>query len=180
MVYVFLPSHRCDFEIVKDAQSVTHRPVLQDSISDNYENPRGVSFVEEEIEDGNGSSVPRIVDLLKHENSSSVSQLPIRNRISEKTSNDLEKPSSVRTMAGKDLHSGSKTEELLDFEDMEFDFDQDLMDTYSDLIGEINPDDFLDLDCMLAKDEGMQEKGELTTSVDYLKGDELEEGEIAD
>ena len=54
--------------------------------------------------------------------------------------------SSGTIAAENGLHSSSKDKEQGQFEDLEFDFDQGLIDSYSDLIAEINPDDFLDLD----------------------------------
>lgn len=54
--------------------------------------------------------------------------------------------------------------------DAMFDFQQELRDAYSDLMGEINPDDFLCLD-------GGYNKADFGG---FLEGEELEEGEIPD
>jgi hypothetical protein len=64
VIYVFLPSHSFDFEVVKDANPVTHKPELKDSVSN--PSPQGVPFKEEEIEDDENSSDPHVCDLMKH------------------------------------------------------------------------------------------------------------------
>lgn len=52
-----------------------------------------------------------------------------------------------------DSHSDSNAKKQEVFEDMDFDFDQGLIDTYSILIVEINPDDLLNLEGELTKEE---------------------------
>ncbi|KAH8520510.1 hypothetical protein H0E87_001816 [Populus deltoides] len=63
------------------------------------------------------------------------------------------------------------------FENMEFDFDQGLMDAYSDLIAQINPDDFLDLEGVFSKEEEDRNDhfGSMGT---FSVGEELEEGRL--
>ncbi|KAF2319351.1 hypothetical protein GH714_014968 [Hevea brasiliensis] len=107
VIYVFLPSHSYDFEVVKDVKPVTNRPESKNSVHNDESSPKGVAFREEEIEENDDSSNPQVYDFLK-------------NVI---------------------LNHGTRN-----FEAMDFDFDQGLMDAYSDLIGQVNPDDFLDLE----------------------------------
>ncbi|KAK4802167.1 hypothetical protein SAY86_000370 [Trapa natans] len=69
----------------------------------------------------------------------------------------------------EDGHVESHTVDLMKHQngqEVELDFDQGLIDAYSDLIALINPDEFLDLDCVYA--------GKEVSSV----GNEVEEGEI--
>ena len=63
---------------------------------------------------------------------------------------------------------------------MDFDFDQGLIDAYSDLIAEINPDDFLDFEGALAKEVGIEEIRHSGGEEDFRAVDDLEEGEIVE
>ncbi|KAJ6777923.1 hypothetical protein OIU74_001827 [Salix koriyanagi] len=63
------------------------------------------------------------------------------------------------------------------FENMEFDFDQGLMDAYSDLISGINPDDFLDLESVFSKEEENDHFGSMGI---FFSGRGIGRGEIAE
>ncbi|GLT32150.1 hypothetical protein SLA2020_068370 [Shorea laevis] len=84
------------------------------------------------------------------------------------------------TGAGKSLQSSSHAKESIDLEDMKIDFDQGLLDIFSDIMAEINDDDFLPLRAEFSKEPETQEKGNLPNSKEDLFPGELEEGEIAD
>ncbi|KAK4349265.1 hypothetical protein RND71_032020 [Anisodus tanguticus] len=64
VIYVFLPSHSCDFEVIRD--SVPLKAEQNEPVCDSP-SPKGVLFREEDIEDG-GSLDPHVSDLLNHTN----------------------------------------------------------------------------------------------------------------
>lgn len=80
--------------------------------------------------------------------------------------------------------SGLKVDEMGTTEELLFDFDQGLIDAYSDLIADINPDDFLDFEGIFAKEDGVHEKVDFLNLSGSCLGveelEELEEGEIPD
>jgi hypothetical protein len=175
VIYVFLPSHSFDSEVIKDASLVTHKPELKDSGSNL--SPQGVLFKEEEIDDNN-SSDPYVCDLMKHLSSSPMHQFPHWYRRSEKASNNSsEWPLLARVAAGNRSHSSSNTNEP-GVSEMAFDFDQGLIDVYSDLMADINPDDFLDLEGEFAEEVNVEERIDLSGVRGVFSAEELEEGEI--
>ncbi|BBG96302.1 HIT-type Zinc finger family protein, partial [Prunus dulcis] len=102
------------------------------------------SFKEEEIEEDN--SYPKVFDLMKRETSSSLPHISSRSRCEKAPDDSLTRTLPATVATDNDSHSDSNAKERGLFEDMDFDFDQGLIDTYSNLIAEINPDDFLDLE----------------------------------
>lgn len=180
IIYVFLPSHSYDFEVIRDLQPVRH-PMPMDPVSNFYEIPKGVPFREEEIEEDKSTSDTRVLDLMKPVKSSSGPRISKKDRMPGKASNNTDSPSFTRNAEEYGSHSSSKADETGIAEDMLFDFDQGLIDAYSDLIAEINPDDYLDLEGIFAKEAGLQERGYFPNlSGGYLGEEELEEGEIAE
>ncbi|KAK0574304.1 hypothetical protein LWI29_021342 [Acer saccharum] len=175
IIYVFLPSHSYDFEVVKDCQPVTRRPMHSDPVSNVYESHKGIAFREEEIEEDVSTSDTRVLDLMKPVKSSQGPRNSNKDRMSEKVSNNTDSPSFTRTVAGNGSHSSPKADEPGVSEDM-FDFDQGLIDAYSNLFAEINPDDFLDFEGIFAKEAGVDVSN---MSGGYFGEEELEEGEIA-
>ncbi|KAK7856160.1 ankyrin repeat-containing protein bda1, partial [Quercus suber] len=122
VIYVFLPSHNFDFEVVKEANPVTHKKKF-------YPSPMWKGY---------------------------------------RTKNRVE--------TGKCSHFGS-TEEPGVSEIREFDFDQGLIDAYSDLIAENNPDDFLDLEGVLTDEVIAEERRNFSEVQGVFSAEELE-GEI--
>ncbi|GKV30957.1 hypothetical protein SLEP1_g39714 [Rubroshorea leprosula] len=177
VIHVFLPSHSFDFEVVREKQSV-NRPELKDSGSNDNGSPKGVTFREEEIKEDNNSD-PQVFDILKHVNSSPKHQIHGQNRF-EKSSNNSAKALLGSTGAGKSLQSSPHAKESMDLEDMKIDFDQGLLDIFSDIMAEINDDDFLPLRAEFGKEPETQEKGKLPNPKEDCFPGELEEGEIAD
>ncbi|PKI58880.1 hypothetical protein CRG98_020719 [Punica granatum] len=158
VIHVFLPTHTCDFEIHRDAHPITQKKDVKDVHSSEHLPAKGVCFLEEEFEE-DGHLEYGIEDLAKHQRGSAMEKLchkkmassgPLPGRVS--SSNGIPQP---------------VIREYVTQEKMEFDFDQGLIDTYSDLIAQTNPDDFLDLDGECSG------KGEIS-----LASDEVEEGEI--
>ncbi|GLT32148.1 hypothetical protein SLA2020_068350 [Shorea laevis] len=177
VIHVFLPSHSFDFEVVREKQSVNGSE-LKDSGSNENGSPKGVTFREEEIKEDDNSD-PQVFDILKHVNSSPKHQIHGQNRF-EKSSNNSAKALLGSTGAGKSLQSSSHAKEAMDLEDMKIDFDQGLLDIFSDIMAEINDDDFLPLRAEFGKEPETQEKGNLPNSKEDCFPEELEEGEIAD
>ena len=135
VIHVFLPSHSVDFKVVKDIITRPKQPKTS-PVNDRQPEPKGVYFKEEEIKDGD-SSDPLVLDLLNKSNSKI----------------DTQEQESIDNEAGVD--------DLMNFD---FDFDTELVDVYSNLISETNPDDFLDFDG-LCDDLPMKEE----TSVKLFK-----------
>ncbi|GAV69559.1 zf-HIT domain-containing protein [Cephalotus follicularis] len=179
VIHVFLPSHACDFEIVKIAYPIPRR--TEDAVKDDPKSPKGVVFREEEIEEEVGCPESRDFDLMRQEYTSPARQIPNGNRAEKALNNSSDKPLSAGVATGNSLNPSSSTREPGIFDDMEFDFDQGLIDAYSNLIAEINPDDFLDFEGEYAKEENVEEIQDLSDSWgNLLVAEELEEGEIAD
>ncbi|KAK9909984.1 hypothetical protein M0R45_033962 [Rubus argutus] len=164
VIYVFLPSHGIDFEVVKDVTPTVHKQELK-SYGSNGASAGGVPFKEEEIEEDN--SCPKLLDLMGHDTSVSLPHISSTTGCEKGINN-----SSGAIAAENGSHSSSKDKEQGLFEDIEFNFDQGLIDSYSDLIAEINPDDFLDLD-----GEGI-ERNLFGIREFLLSDDNIEEGEI--
>ncbi|KAL6184403.1 hypothetical protein ACLB2K_045804 [Fragaria x ananassa] len=168
VIYVFLPSHSIDFEVVKDVTRNVHKQEIQNYGSIDP-SAGGVPYKEEKIEEDN--SCPKVLDLMGHETSVSLPH-PNNSRCEKEIINSSDKALPATIAAEIGSRSSSKDKEKGLFEDMEFDFDQGLIDSYSDLIAEINPDDFLDLD-----GEGIDRN--LSGIRDFLLSDDgIEEGQI--
>ncbi|KAK8516505.1 hypothetical protein V6N13_097795 [Hibiscus sabdariffa] len=133
-----------------------------------------VVLEEEEIKENGNSLGPLVLDLMNH-----VHQTPPRNKFEKAVGNSV-LSSSMRARAENRVHSSSPAKDSEDFEGMEFDFEQGLLDAYSDLIAEINPDDFLDLEGEFAKQSETEYRRDLSNSRGVFFAEELEEGEIVD
>ncbi|KAG7014219.1 Box C/D snoRNA protein 1, partial [Cucurbita argyrosperma subsp. argyrosperma] len=143
VIYVVLPSQTPNFQVVKTANPMSHNPEDTNTGKNDLASHEGVSFRVEEIEDDDNSCNPQVLDLLKVSTSSPHGATLGNHEF------------------GNGPNSSSQAEELAVSKGLEFDFEQDLIDTYSNIMAQINPDDFLDW-------EG-----------DFSKGvEELEEGEI--
>ncbi|KAL2478846.1 HIT-type Zinc finger family protein [Forsythia ovata] len=141
VIHVFLPAHNYVFEVMNDV--IPNQVKFNKPVDDDYPSPEGVTSREEEIEDG-GSTNPLISDLMKHANQkvtetefkeSVYSPLVVRSVEQEKSA--LSSGASVwkeKYYIGKELG--------IHEEDMNFDFEQGLVNVSSDLIEETNPDDF--------------------------------------
>lgn len=176
VIHVFLPSDHFDFEVVRENYAFTHRPESKDSGSADNEIPKGVTFKEEEIEDDDSSLEPLVSD---HVISSSMHQIPHQSKSVKELGNSV-CSFSTRPLEGNRVHSSSHTMDSEIFQDMDFDFDQGLLDAYSDLIAEINPDDFLDFEGEFHKQSDTEDRRDLSNSRGVLFPEELEEGEIPD
>ena len=59
---------------------------------------------------------------------------------------------------------------------MDFDFDQCLLDVYSDIFAQINPDDFLDWEADFSKEVKSEERIDCSDLVRVFPVEELDEG----
>ncbi|KAL6964813.1 hypothetical protein U1Q18_035868 [Sarracenia purpurea var. burkii] len=163
VIHVFLPSVGYDFEVLKDA--IPHKTEME-SVSHNHPSLNGVAFREEEIEDGDSSDT-RVLDLMKRVKPDPMFQIPSKDKQTEKELNEkLDRQLLERAAQGAN-------------EGMEFDFEQGLIDAYSDLIALNNPDDFLDLEGLFSEEvklEGRNYDNRDFSSV--ILEEDLEEGEI--
>lgn len=114
---------------------------------------------------------------MKHVTSSSPPNISNKRRCEKPLDDSFARPLSVTVETGNDSHSSSDAKKQVLFEDMDFDFDQGLIDEYSDLMAEINPDDFLDLEGEFTK-EGVAERNLSSVRKFLLADDDIEEGEI--
>ncbi|OIT28412.1 PREDICTED: box C/D snoRNA protein 1 [Nicotiana attenuata] len=110
VIYVFLPSHSCDFEVIK--YSVPLR-VEQNELDCDSRSPKGVMFREEDIEDG-GSLDPHVSDLLTYTNLNVAS----KSSANKKETNKLEASRGARSFVNE--HFNEDDQHICD-------------DTYSDL-----------------------------------------------
>lgn len=172
VIYVFLPSHDINFQVIKDVNPTIHKPLQKDS--DANQTPKGISFKEEEIEDDNNSTDPKIFDLMEHLDSGLSHQTLSQNKSTEQEAlnNSSEKPLLEGDTAG--------TNGLEFSEHITFDFDQNFMDVYADLMAQINPDDFLDFEGGFSNKTDVEEKDLCGVSGIFPVPEELEEGEIAE
>ncbi|KAG5013100.1 hypothetical protein JHK82_025239 [Glycine max] len=176
VVFVFLPSHRINFEVIKDVNTSKHKSLQKDCEDNQF--PQGLSFREEVIEDDNNSADPQVFDLMKQVESSLSHEVMTQNMSSEKAPNDSPEKSLFEGATGGNLsHSLTETNELKFSEDMTFDFDQDLMDFYTDILDQTNPGDLFDFDGEFSK-KTENEIDLIGTSDLFPMPEELEEGEI--
>lgn len=154
VIHVFLPSHNLNFEVVKDIVPQPAPPKIE-PVNESQPEPKGVFFKEEEFKDHDYTD-PHVLDLM-HKSSSKTE-------------------SKDEGVIQKSPDSTNNIDELGVVDLLNFDFDPELIDVYSNLISDTNPDDFLDFDGLLCDDlptrEDMGECGVIK--------EELEEGEIPD
>ncbi|XP_077247604.1 HIT-type Zinc finger family protein [Tasmannia lanceolata] len=188
VIHVFLPSHSYDFEVEKKTD--TYSPNVGPAKPfDELPSPKGVPFREEEIEEGDTFFETQVLDLMKYappepldnfripngfvlrdrgfEKEGQLSDVQLSTRVAEETKpvsyNELQTFTAEET--GRYLSSNTRGV----VGELDFDFEQDLRDAYSGLIGQVNPDDFL---CLENEFGGGEE----------LEGfpEDIEEGEIVE
>ena len=174
--HVYLRSDNYDFEVVKDVRSLQGQQENKIPKTDDNLSPGGIVFKEEEIIENERPAEPLVIDLLKS------SEKPTANGVH---TNEEQPNDSLDIQSGKNLQSNNSREhtskndntlpgtidkemQILDGELEDFDFDQDLIDAYSFLMEQSNPDDFLDY----------KPEGEEDTNMIFPQVEELEEGEI--
>ena len=103
-IHVFLPLHCYDFDVIKVADPCHHQLELKECFTIHHPSPKGISFTEEEIEEHGSYLYSQVLDLMQNE-----------------------KP----TQANKQQSSPPNKEHG---ENMDFDFEQGLLDVYYDII----------------------------------------------
>lgn len=178
VVYVFLPSHSYDFEVINN--SIPIKTEIKESARNDRPSPKGVTFKVDEFEDG-GASEPHVSDLTNcaYENSKTKKEpeYPVKSPLAVRAVKRARSifQSDTCTRATEDGNEGSSfsTMQLAPYDDIDFDLKPGLLDVYSNLISETNIDNLLDFGSVL----GDEHKNlEVET---FLLEEELEEGEIA-
>ncbi|KAK9120528.1 hypothetical protein Syun_018145 [Stephania yunnanensis] len=137
VIHVYLPSSKCDFEVIKVVKSFTQESQHKEPADNDLPSPKSIAFREEEIEDAIAEN-PQILDLMKYRDPPFLDNTPVNN-----VANSME------------FGVG---------ETNNFNFEPDLGDAYSSIIGEADPDSYFDF-------EGACFEG-------VIEGEELEDGEI--
>lgn len=175
VIHVFLASDSYNFEVVKDVRQPSNQhEVKRPDRDDASTGPVGVLFKEEEIEEGESVPDPQIIDLLNISETDACKTNSVGVQMNGKQSNDsTNKPRRPETGSDQVFSCDvGKQVEILDAKNEDFDFDQELIDAYSFLMEQSNPDDFLDY-----KPEGEAEDL-VDTNVYFADLEDLEEGEI--
>ncbi|KAJ7949104.1 Box C/D snoRNA protein 1 [Quillaja saponaria] len=175
VIHVFLPSHSINFEVVKDVNPIIHKSPSE--ICESNQSPEGVSFKEEEIED-NGSPDPKVFDIMKHVDSSSLNEMPSQSKSCEKASTALQDIPQFSGEAGGNISHPLPNSKELEFLEMEYEFDPSLIGDYSDLFDQINNDDWFNFESELAEEVQIEERELCGNEVPFSGAEELEEGEI--
>ncbi|WOG95697.1 hypothetical protein DCAR_0415024 [Daucus carota subsp. sativus] len=186
VIHVFLPSHYYDFEVIKAA--IRQKLDLKKPIENHERSPKGVPFREEEIIEEN-SADPKVLDLMKYPKQDGIDNTSHQStgteeQVTDKLDSVSCAPSErVIKIEKNDIRSDKTEEGQLDFsvnstvadllENMDFEFEQGLIDSYSDLISESNLDEVFDLDGVFKQELALVE------STGQLNVEELEEGEIS-
>ncbi|CAK8564963.1 unnamed protein product [Lathyrus sativus] len=183
VVFVFLPSHTINFEVIKNVIPSTPKSPQKDSEVNLI--PEGVSFREEEIGDDNNFDDPKVFDLLKHAESSPSHQVLTENMLFEKAPNyTLDIPVFQGDVKRNFLPSCFIDTDLQLSESGMFDFEQDLMfeDHSYDLMYQFNPQVFPEFDCEFAKkdENGIDVFDAINQLPEIRQTEQLEEGEIPD
>ena len=199
IIHVYLPSHNYDFDIDNDIELLSNSKTDDPpGSSDGIPNSKSLYFREEQIEEGELSSFTKVTDLMDHSRSIQSDKFHQKKNaaVNEKTSDQfyalMSRPDSIdlKSASGEgckasvikdrntDSNSGANHMRLSN--DVKFEFEQELKDAYSDLVGEINPDDFLCFDGVYSDEYELEEERANLLILDgrFLGEDQLEEGEI--
>lgn len=193
MIYIFLPSHKYDFEVEKDAKSISRNEEAPVSAS-GIPSPKGILFREEEFEEGEMPLDTQVMDLKHCRTSKSSRHSQINKDDITSAEEGYHQDRSMQVVATKTLkpfptekHQAASAEtkdhptdvipENLSQDD-KFDFQQEIKDAYLDLMGEIDPDDFLCLDGVYSGGNEIVTDNPPYFGDNFLRDEELEEGEI--
>ncbi|XP_010457561.1 PREDICTED: box C/D snoRNA protein 1 [Camelina sativa] len=158
VIHVYLPSQSYDFEVIKDFYHANTTPNDNDSLYDGHGSTNGItSRVEEIEEDDIDSFEPKVLDLMKQMNYNPCQRASEEGGVSD------------------NLHP-----QVDPLEDGDFEFDQELIDTYSDLFAEMNPGDYFNFECEFAKGLDSDDNCDLLNLATDFNIDGLEEGEIVE
>lgn len=141
VIFVYLPSCGHDFEV-----ETGRTPFISDTVPPTC--PTGRLYKVEEVVEDEGASDTIVTDLMdtrKFENSSVPSNTRLTNEV-VKADNAIHFTDNHISKASNGGFRHQLCENGHESVDAGFYFDQEVKDAYSDLIGEMNPDDFLCLD----------------------------------
>ncbi|KAL0909800.1 hypothetical protein M5K25_020698 [Dendrobium thyrsiflorum] len=183
IIFVYLPSHENGFEV-----ETSRMPLLRNkppSTFDGIRSHNGTLYRVEEVEEGDMPSDTRITDLVDCRKSLANCNEPSNTFIAKeiaKADNAVpftdKQITEATTGVFKHQLSGEAQGELAtnspESEEAVFYFEKELRDAYSDLIGEMNPDDFLCLDSVY------EDSVDLRDAFEIMKGDGLGEKEEND
>ncbi|XP_073129177.1 uncharacterized protein [Henckelia pumila] len=174
VVYVFLPSHSYDFEVINN--SIPIKTEIKECARNNHLSPKGVTFKVEEIEDG-GASEPHVSDLTNQRKTKKEPGYSVKSPLAVRAVKQARSifQSDTCTWSTEDSNAGHsfRAMQSAPSDDIDFDLEPDLLDMYSNLISETNIDNLLDFGSVLADEH---KNLEVET---FLLEEELEEGEIA-
>ncbi|CAE5956562.1 unnamed protein product [Arabidopsis arenosa] len=166
VIHVYLPSQSYDFEVINHVNTT---PNPNDSLYDGHGCTNGITFREEEIEEDDINSFePKVLELVKQMNYNPCL------RVSEES-----KAEGVGTNKSNPLVDPREQE---DAGNMELEFEEGLIDTYSDLFAEMSPGDYFNFECEFAKGLDSDDNCSLQNlDTDFIAdGLDLEEGEIVE
>ncbi|KAK1300433.1 hypothetical protein QJS10_CPB13g00641 [Acorus calamus] len=181
VIHVFLPSHSLDFIVEKRVVKFFQKNAKPSEPPNRIPSPRAVLSREEEIEEDNDvPSETRVLDMEEYvasklvkgpthtivENANPDVQIPTPVSKDANPIMGKERRSYMSEETNTDLHCKSGLSETNEYVDLLF--ENDLKEVYSNLVDDLNLDDYLCLD------GGFIEEGYLGLE----EGEELEEGEI--
>ncbi|KAL1209559.1 hypothetical protein V5N11_005184 [Cardamine amara subsp. amara] len=169
VIHVYLPSQSYDFEVIRDFNHANTTTNPNDSLCDGHASTKAITFREEEIEEDDINSYePKVIDLIKQMNYNPCQRVL--------------KESKAEGGVTDNSHPQVGFTELGDDGNMELEFEQGLIDTYSDLFEEMNPGDYFNFEFEFAKGLDSDDNCNLQNLASGFNTngleDELEEGEI--
>ncbi|KAG0494449.1 hypothetical protein HPP92_005443 [Vanilla planifolia] len=161
LIFVYLPSHEHDFEVETIGKPLARKAVSV--TSDDFQSHKGTLFREVEFEEGDMASYTRVTDQMDCEKPEATSVDVPSDATAFSDTKFAEAPSKedidvdftnehMQKVTNGDCGHLDGEEQMVfapsspQISEDGFCFEQELTDVYSDLIGEINPDDFLCLD----------------------------------
>ncbi|XP_020693425.1 uncharacterized protein LOC110107492 isoform X2 [Dendrobium catenatum] len=148
IIFVYLPSHENGFEVEASRMPLLRNP--PPSTFDGIPSHNGTLYRVEEVEEGEMPSDTRITDLVDCRKSEANCNVPSNTFIAKEIAKEDKQITEANTGVVKDQISGEAQGEQAtnspESGEAVFYFEKELRDAYSDLIGEMNPDDFLCLD----------------------------------
>lgn len=159
VIHVYLPSQSYDFEVFRGDNHRKTTPNPNGSLYDGHGIANGIAFPEDELEEDD-SFEPKVIDLLKQMNYNPCQ------RVSE--------GSKVEGGVTDNSHHQVGPTEQWDAGHMELEFEQELVDSFSDLVAEMNPDDF-DFGCDSDDNFNLQNLATTDFNIDGLEEGEIEE-----
>ncbi|XP_074291462.1 uncharacterized protein LOC141618259 [Silene latifolia] len=190
IIHIFLPADPCNFKVVQDVKRTLTEVKSKEPITEDTSSPLVICSKEEEIVEDE-SPEPKIFDFLDKSIKELSKNSPTKEHVTEakivedefpepkifdfldKSIKELPKdsPTKEHVPEAKDVQRSTEVE-MLDSSIDDFDFDQELIDAYSLLMEQGNPDNFIDYNREIDAGE------RLNADVFFADLEELEEGEI--